>query len=403
MTHGAATLRPMAMTRGRRGTSLLPVLCLVGAVLAGVILLLFGPEWLVGLRGLDDRLTAAERARQVTEERRSLLALLAAVGAAIGLYYTHLRHQLERESSQLSRDSNFTDRYTQAVEQLGHDSLDVQLGGIYALERIAIDSTRDRGVVSEVLSAFIREHSVNASSSPAVPDEVDTDDAHSERPVVTVQAALTVLGRRPPHDPTYPGADLTGANLGGANLFRANLADARLEGAHLQGANLNEANLTDAHVRVANLVGAELADANLTRAFFARADLTKAYLPRVNFIGGSLTQAHLADARLDGANLSDVDLSHADFGGANLTGANLTGAHLSAAFLTGADLKGANLTGADLTSADLTRANLSTAILTDAILIDADLTDADLTNTRLTDEQRKAVRSMPKGGHTARQ
>ena len=66
-----------------------------------MILLLFGPEWLVGLRGLDDRLTAAERAKQVTEERRSLLALLAAVGAAIGLYYTHLRHQLERESSQL--------------------------------------------------------------------------------------------------------------------------------------------------------------------------------------------------------------------------------------------------------------------------------------------------------------
>ena len=51
-----------------------------------------------------------------------------------------------------------TDRYTKAIEQLGSDKLDVRIGGIYALERIARDSARDHPAVMEVLTTFIREH-----------------------------------------------------------------------------------------------------------------------------------------------------------------------------------------------------------------------------------------------------
>ena len=55
-----------------------------------------------------------------------------------------------------------TDRYTKAIEQLGSDKLDVRIGGIYALERVARDSARDHPTVMEVLTAFIREHSRDA-------------------------------------------------------------------------------------------------------------------------------------------------------------------------------------------------------------------------------------------------
>ena len=46
-----------------------------------------------------------------------------------------------------------------AIEQLGSDKLDVRIGGIYALERIALDSAKDHPTVMAVLTAFIREHS----------------------------------------------------------------------------------------------------------------------------------------------------------------------------------------------------------------------------------------------------
>jgi hypothetical protein len=41
---------------------------------------------------------------------------------------------------QISREGQVTDRFTRAVDQLGHPEVDVRLGGIYALERIAKDS-----------------------------------------------------------------------------------------------------------------------------------------------------------------------------------------------------------------------------------------------------------------------
>jgi hypothetical protein len=52
-----------------------------------------------------------------------------------------------------------TDRYTRAVEQLGSGKLDVRIGSVYALERIARDSLPGHPAVMEVLAAFIRENS----------------------------------------------------------------------------------------------------------------------------------------------------------------------------------------------------------------------------------------------------
>ena len=58
-----------------------------------------------------------------------------------------------------AREGQVTDRFTHAIDHLGADQLDIRLGGIYALERIARDSAPDRATLSEVLTAFIRTHS----------------------------------------------------------------------------------------------------------------------------------------------------------------------------------------------------------------------------------------------------
>ena len=67
--------------------------------------------------------------------------------------------QWQRRTHELTEQGQVTDRYTKAIEQLGSDKLDVRIGGIYALERIARDSAKDHPTVMEVLTAFIREHS----------------------------------------------------------------------------------------------------------------------------------------------------------------------------------------------------------------------------------------------------
>jgi len=206
----------------------------------------------------------------------------------------------------LSRDGQVTDRYAKAIEQLGSEKLDVRIGGIHALERVARDSPADHPAVMEMLAAFIREHSHEQRPPP---DPGGRARERSLRP--DVHAAITVVGRR-----------LTERDIGPVDLARADLTGADLGGARLAGANLDGVDLT----------GADLTEAVLAHAVLARADLPAAKLVR-------------------------ADLTGADLGGARLTGADLTRADL-----TGADFTDVDLTGADLARADLTRTELTGAL-----------------------------------------
>ncbi len=118
-----------------------------------------------------------------------------------------------------------TDRYTKAIEQLGSEKLDVRIGGIYALERVARDSARDHPTVMEVLAAFIREHSREQWPPP---DPGGREQEGWTRP--DIQAAVTMIGRRDAK------RDMERINLYGAYLVHAYLRDADLTSApHRRG------------------------------------------------------------------------------------------------------------------------------------------------------------------------
>ena len=252
----------------------------------GVVIVIFGPvtdviaRHDVGSVAGPHQAAALQSARDAARGR--LLQLGAGLFAAAALIYT-------ARNFTLSREGQVTDRYTKAIEQIGSDKpLDVRIGGIYALERVARDSARDHLTIMEVLAAFVREHSHEQWSPAADNESGGAQLVRSPRP--DVQAAVTVLGRRNPRrDPrriNLPAAELTRVNLHRANLSNANLAHAKL------------------------------ASSNLTRA-----DLTGAFLT-----GADLTGAFLMNADLTGANLMSADLTGADLTGAGLNGADLTGA-----------------------------------------------------------------------------
>jgi hypothetical protein len=62
-------------------------------------------------------------------------------------------HADVRRTLDATRDGQIADRYTKAVEQLGSTTIDVTIGGIYALERIARDSPRDHPTVMDRVPA----------------------------------------------------------------------------------------------------------------------------------------------------------------------------------------------------------------------------------------------------------
>jgi hypothetical protein len=231
--------------------------------------------------------------------------------------------ELTRRTVELTEQGQVTDRYTKAIDQLSSREIDMRIGGIYALERIARDSERDHPTVMEVLTAFVRDHSPEQWPVPDVHVVGVRPPRRQMRP--DIQAAITVIGRRTIRYDSQP----------------INLIDAHLGGAHLGGANLDGADLTRADLTGADLTGAHLSVANLDGAHAEGAAL----------IGAHLEGALLIGTHLDGAALTDADLTGADLSAADLTGAHLYDAALTDADLTSAHLSGANFFGADLTGA----------------------------------------------------
>ena len=160
--------------------------------------------------------------------------------------------QETRQQLQIAEQGQITDRYNAAVTNLGSPSVDVRLGGIYALQRIMQDSPRDQPTVVAVLCAFVRDHANAATAKSSRPSAPPYTSPVPSLPPTDIQAALTVVGTR---SIAYDGsitvvdftrADLSGADLTGANLTGADLTGADLTGADLTGADLHGAVLTEA-------------------------------------------------------------------------------------------------------------------------------------------------------------
>ena len=145
----------------------------------------------------------------------------------------------------VAQEGQITERFTKAIEHLGSDKIEIRLGGISALERIAKDSEKDHGPIMEVLTAHVREK--------APRQEEDTPKA-ADTPATDIQAILTVIGRRETTGKGRRNASLNlrKTHLVGADLHNANMAGVVLAGADLDWADLSEAeNLTAKQVRSA--------------------------------------------------------------------------------------------------------------------------------------------------------
>jgi hypothetical protein len=151
---------------------------------------------------------------QTSTQKKDLIQALglitAGVAGAVGIYFTwrgqritqraqaenqrNIQAQLKNAQEQLdiARRGQVTERFTQAIEQLGKTNDDgkknpeIRLGGIYSLERTARDSDSDHWPIMEVLTAYVRQH------APRKPGQESTEDMPTPEP--DIQAILTVVG-----------------------------------------------------------------------------------------------------------------------------------------------------------------------------------------------------------------
>jgi hypothetical protein len=241
------------------------------------------------------------RLKQRNDVRTTLLQGLAGAVVAVGLTLTWRQIRVNQEGQ-------ITERFNKAIDHLGSDKLDLRLGGIYALERIAKNSHDDRDTIAEILTAFVRQRSPWPPSQPGqYRDGVPIDQQPElQTRAADIQAALTVLGR----------GSFTRQGTLRLDLANVDLRKAALNGASLQGADLFGAHLEGADLDVAHLEGARLSVAHLKRA-----RLRGAHLEGASLFGAHLEGAYFRGAHLEGADLDGVQLEDLPFGSANLEGA----------------------------------------------------------------------------------
>ncbi|MGW5335484.1 pentapeptide repeat-containing protein [Streptomyces bauhiniae] len=321
-----------------------PVIIVIGAISAAallgafILLLWKGPWWADGSQ-FGRGLTPGEGA-VVTGFRTTIVAFGAGILAAGSLAYTHLNHKQSRESftqsqknfteqaeltreslrqsernsaqqAETSREGQVTERYVSAIHLIASDNQTEQLGGIYSLERIMRDSTKDHDTVVEVLAAFIRQHA-----------KIDPGRATSSDPV---QAALDVLARRPEREEPFD-----------IDLRRTVLAGCTIKNADLRKVNLHMADLTDVAFQECDLSFSNITQANLLRCRFSKCTLTQTELDYseiagTSFLSGAADQLSAVSTTFTDCRFANIDLNHAFFESAIFHNVKFRGSNLDRA------------------------------------------------------------------------
>lgn len=346
------------------------------------------------------------------------LATLATIGtgaAAVGaVYITNQTLDATRQQNAVTEQGQYTERFGCAIEQLGSDKIDIRLGGIYALERLSRDSTRDRSTVFEVLSAFVRDHVKSSTESNACFTPQSSTSSTNPTPLATdIRSALTVLARRAdalePHGfrvdlsgiclPTV--TDLSGVRLSNFDFTGSNLDNQIFLNTDFRFTDLTEASLKKANLSTKGIVAIiDTPQPNPDRRFFESLGgsalgtrFDGSFLQATNFTGSILVLATFANAVMLNTTMHETDLRYASFVGVReLAGADFTGSKLDFAAFTGVDVRGANFATASLRYADLSNANFNYANLRGADLRNADMRGIQILGATLRDADMRGAK-----------
>ena len=239
--------------------------------------------------------------------------IVALLGAPFLIWSTVLKHQTLR----YQKEGHITDRINKAVEQLGAEktvkvpsadgdksiersepNIEVRIGAILSLERIAQDSTkhdkgRDHVRVMEILCAYVRHN------APRAKDDNGTD-APPQR--LDIQKVLDVIKRR----------GRLGRDIEAQERYRLDLRETDLRGYDLSRGDF---------------VGAVFWRSNFASASFAETDLTATRLEQC-----VLDSVNFFKAKLHGTNLNFAQVRNSStFSGLNL--ANIESVFVEAAIL----------------------------------------------------------------------
>lgn len=219
-------------------------------------------------------------------------------------------------------------------------NIEVRVGAILSLERIASDSARDFEHIQKLLATYVRENASRQWNDNKLREDL--------------QSAVSVIASRPP--PNIDTAKSYGWRTG-PDLSNSILDKLMIFGGSFFGATINSTNFRDADLRHSNFQsawcenGCDFSGAELEGCIFDNAWLVdvrmsqdtsiaelsfrNAYLRRVSFSGDSQGPFDFSDASLADCEFNEIELEWTSFRNANISGTSFELAQLFETDFTG--------------------------------------------------------------------
>lgn len=219
--------------------------------------------------------------------RNLALSLAALIGFPLLTWRTIIANrqsEAARDQADIAHSSHQAAIYSQAIDHLGaitsekRPSLELRLGGIYALEKLAQSNREYYSQVMEVLCAYIRLNSPIEDLGPE-PGNFATED---------VKAVISVIGR-----------------------LNSSLLHYEASEHNLSYVNLRGVKAVDGHFGRFDFSNSDLRHAEFTHSRCNKCNFTNAKLDNADFSGAQLREAHFWGTSVE----------FADFSGANMQGA----------------------------------------------------------------------------------
>ncbi len=376
-----------------------PLIRIFGAI--SLLALLFSVVWFLPKAQVSSLPLPADRIQAEIAARDVLVK-------AIGGLLVFITAFVSVKNLRVTEEKQIAERFSKAVEMLGHEeNVHIRLGGIYALERIAMDSKKDHYPVMQVLAAFIR-------TKASIAQEQRSDDLHKydefslygdcredeqeslqealmggrsseelERDAyagdykyfvgtlnesyvpnqsIDVQAAVSAIGRRDLGDSSSYLLDLGKILLEGI-VFEGNYENISFYKAHFKGCIFG----TRLEKEKASFRDNNFREANFEKVEFKHSDFRKAHFNNSVFISttfkddADFTEAHLTETQFSGGTkICGCKFIRADWTNSNIGGqikvpvlkSNKTPAQ-RALFMARSEVKNTDITGVTFTGAKI--------------------------------------------------
>lgn len=311
---------------------------------------------------------------------------LIALGTIVGVPFLGWRTLIAWKQASVAHQTHITELFTNSIEHLVAEretrpladklvnvpNVELRVGAIHSLGRIASGSPQDHWRVMEVLATYIR---INAQSGASGMDR---------RTRYDVQAALDVVGRRlregiKAEQKSKLRLDLSGTDLSGFEFSRwyndeVGATETRFANIDFSDCNLSDADFTDAYLSNCKFNGARMQNTRFFSAELSDAEFDKCNLQNAVFSGANLRRSMFNECDMKGCGLSEADCRGSVFQHCNLSAADLNGANFVLGYLVRSNCENANFSNASMNGAHVFDNRLKGAKFYDVDLSGLDLT-----------------------------